>query len=471
MSELGSNTAQNNKITSLLLSEAETGGGNKAPKLTSLDDYPHWKDRFEIHVLGIDSHLWQMFEDGYTRPRNDKRDVIGISDMTTEQRRDYDFANRAYALLSQSIPRDIFHQFRTHRTAKALWDALSQRYEGSANLKKLKGKNLRKEFDNFSQIGNESLDTLLDRFFHLMTEMAAYDVKTTPEEQINCIADALSSKWSSVIMVLRQLYPFESLDLNDFIKKLKQEDALMKERDDRSISKQNPSLYHAPAPSTSAHAPLQTAMVSNQSATASSNSSRSSGQASTSSSQTSYKAEGTEKICVETTKEHFSLLSNVLQAYEDLVAGKVGNSSLTEEDYSQIDKDDMELMDIKWCLASGIRRAKEWVKRTGRDISADRNTKFGFDMSKGVCYNCGEKGHFKRQCTQPSKSGKQSPFNQSDSKALVTVTPKMDNIKVEESEDSLDWSIRLSDVNDRGLMARVAEMNEDSASDGSVSED
>ncbi|KAJ0924926.1 hypothetical protein HanRHA438_Chr04g0153891 [Helianthus annuus] len=58
----------------------------------------------------------------------------------------------------------------------------------------------------------------------------------------------------------------------------------------------------------------------------------------------------------EVAKGHMALLVTVLESYESLVAGRIGNPILTKEDYDQIDGEEMELMDIKWCLASVLRR-------------------------------------------------------------------------------------------------------------------
>ncbi|MCQ7285398.1 hypothetical protein NP026_23870, partial [Salmonella enterica] len=114
----------------------------------------------------------------------------------------------------------------------------------------------------------------------------------------------------------------------------------------------------------------------------------------------------------EIAKSHMSLLGTVLESYGSFVAGRIGNPMLTKEDYDQIDAEEMELMDIKWCLASVLRRAEKFKQITGRDDLRDANVStLGFDKSKVTCFRCREKGHFKRECTNREASGAQNPFN------------------------------------------------------------
>ncbi|KAJ0484963.1 putative transcription factor interactor and regulator CCHC(Zn) family [Helianthus annuus] len=122
-----------------------------------------------------------------------------------------------------------------------------------------------------------------------------------------------------------------------------------------------------------------------------------------------------QKFSPDIAKQHMASLVTVLESYESLVAGRIGNLMLTKEDYDQIDSEELELMDIKWCLASVLRRAEKFKQITGKDDLREAATsQLGFDKSKVTCFRCREKGHFKRECTNREAAGRQDPFRNND---------------------------------------------------------
>ncbi|KAJ0789490.1 putative transcription factor interactor and regulator CCHC(Zn) family [Helianthus annuus] len=103
-------------------------------------------------------------------------------------------------------------------------------------------------------------------------------------------------------------------------------------------------------------------------------------------------------------------LASILESYEILVGGKVGNPNMTKEDYDQIDLEEMELINIRWCMASIMRGAQKFMEITGRSCLGPADTELGFDKSKVTCFKCKQKGHFKRECANQQSDEAVNPF-------------------------------------------------------------
>ncbi|KAM0064239.1 putative transcription factor interactor and regulator CCHC(Zn) family [Helianthus debilis subsp. tardiflorus] len=149
-------------------------------------------------------------------------------------------------------------------------------------------------------------------------------------------------------------------------------------------------------------------------------------------------------------------LASILESYESLVAGKIGNTNLTKEDYDQIDPEEMELIDICWCMASVIRRAQRFMEITGRNSIRGPSTKLGFDKSKVTCFKCKQNGHFKRECRNSTADETTNPFHDDYYKKAVyhrnckepprmkqieeTLKEKSRALAVIQDDEGFDWS-------------------------------
>ncbi|KAJ0569851.1 putative transcription factor interactor and regulator CCHC(Zn) family [Helianthus annuus] len=427
--------------------ENETGTTQKPPRLMSIEEYYGWKDRFENWVQANHLRSWECILKKYSLPRTDLQVLKEISEFTDQERAMYRAEKMMISLLQQAIKEDIFILLQHDKTAKSIWDALKVKFEGSENMIKSKKALSKKEFDLFSSLPREDTKKLIERYCHLVRSLSMLGVEKGREEWVDKLADALPQKeWGTYLMILKNTGIYDGLTISQFIEKIESQDLEQQKiaRMNSPSGQQDVKMYYrgsVPVTESERSPKIQTAFSagdSSEKADQGSNKS-SSGFSSFPSvnpkeTNTSFQSQSTktgngyviqcnialnlpegQSFSEDTSKDHMALLGSVLLSYEGLVAGRIGNPMLTKEDYDQIDAEEMELMDIKWCLASVLRRAEKFKTITGRNDFLDAHVStLGFDKSKVTCFRCREKGHFKRECKGREASGAQNPFGKDD---------------------------------------------------------
>ncbi|MFS7976764.1 putative transcription factor interactor and regulator CCHC(Zn) family [Helianthus anomalus] len=150
----------------------------------------------------------------------------------------------------------------------------------------------------------------------------------------------------------------------------------------------------------------------------------------------------------ESAKQQMIFLASVLESYEGLVVGKIGNTNLTKEDYDQIDPEEMELIDILWCMASAVRRAQRFMEITGRKTIGGPSTKLGFDKSKVTCFKCKQKCHFKLECRNAYADESENPFREDYYKKAIYHQNKSEPPRLKQVEDNREKSRPLAVIYD-----------------------
>ncbi|KAI3819608.1 hypothetical protein L1987_13449 [Smallanthus sonchifolius] len=101
--------------------------------------------------------------------------------------------------------------------SKDLWKALQKRFEGNSDIKKSKRDLLRKQYECFRFLENESLNDLISRFYHLQTELKAFELKYPDEELVEKFLDALPPRFEMYTTLIRENPKFFEMTVEEAI--------------------------------------------------------------------------------------------------------------------------------------------------------------------------------------------------------------------------------------------------------------
>ncbi|GKA64861.1 putative ribonuclease H-like domain-containing protein [Tanacetum coccineum] len=281
--------------------------------------------------------------------------------------------SKARTTLLQSIPDDYVADFYYIDDARDIWNAVKARFGGNAKSKKMRKSMLKQEFLEFRISESEGLHKGYDRMQKILSQLN--QLKAKPDDE-------------DINLKFLELKTLE-IDIKGY------------------------------STHSSSQSPSHSAFVS----TTSTSKKMSYAESPSFSSSTTYSAPSSSKA-----RSHSS--GNVLQdVLHSLVAESEPEQQVAYEDFEQIDKLDLEEMDIKWQMAMLSVRVNKFEKKAGRKIEFDKKEAARFNKKAVRCYKCQQKGHFARECR--AKGGNEKRYSsfkiqelgkkEADTKALITV--------------------------------------------------
>ncbi|KAD6119278.1 hypothetical protein E3N88_10549 [Mikania micrantha] len=93
-------------------------------------------------------------------------------------------------------------------------------------------------------------------------------------------------------------------------------------------------------------------------------------------------------------EENLALFTALKKSYNAFMAGDLNQTSMVSAELDQIHPEDVEEMDVTWQMAMAVFRAKNFIRKIGKNKWADKNKRIGFNKDELKCFNCHKKGHF-----------------------------------------------------------------------------
>ncbi|GJV76616.1 hypothetical protein Tco_1508200, partial [Tanacetum coccineum] len=328
-------------------------------------EYDIWSMRMRQYICHTDHNLWDVIVNGDLEeepaPTGDQSGPSAPpAPKTAKQLAARRNQERVKSILLLAIPDEYLLKFHNVADAKSLWEAIKSRFGGNVESKKMQKNVLKHQFENFSTTSNESLDKAYDRFQKLISQLEVHGAPISKEDINQKFLRSLPSSWNQIALIMRNKPDIDEIDIDDLYNNLRvYEDELKRSLGSNSASQ---NLAFLSSENTGDTNEVSTAIGDFEVSTAS----------------------GINQV-PSTPCAHDVAYS--------FLAQPTTSPQLENEDFQQMDGDDLEELDLRWQVAMLTVRVKKFIQRTGRNLDFKEKRHVSLDKSKIECYNCHRKGH------------------------------------------------------------------------------
>ncbi|GJV19475.1 putative ribonuclease H-like domain-containing protein [Tanacetum coccineum] len=368
-------------------------------------EYDIWSMRMRQYICHTDHNLWDIIVNG---DLEDEAIPSGEQSSppvpkTAKQLAAKRNQERIKSILLLAIPDEYLLKFHNVPNAKSLWAAIKSRFGGTEESKKMQKNVLKHQFENFVTASNETLDKAYDRFQKLISQLEIHGTYVSKEDINQKFLRSLPPSWSQIALIMRNKPYIDEIDIDDLYNNLRVYEDKMKKSSTSSSNTQNLAFL-------------------------SSENTNSTNEVSTASGDFGVSTAGGINQVPSTPSAHDIAYS--------FLAQPTTSPQLENEDFQQMDGDDLEELDLRWQVAMLTVRVKK-------------------------------KGHFARECRSGRSQGRR-PYGDNGRSNAQTTKSSSQALVAQDGLGGYDWSndFEVEPVN-YALMA-ISSSNSSSSSDSEV---
>ncbi|GKA10674.1 ribonuclease H-like domain-containing protein [Tanacetum coccineum] len=332
-----------------------------------------WSMRMRQYICHTDHNLWDVIVNGDLEEEpvpTTGETPAPPAPKTAKQLAARRNQERVKSILLLAIPDEYLLKFHNVADAKSLWEAIKLRFGGNVESKKMQ-KN------------------------KLISQLEVHGTPISKKDINQKFLKRLPSSWNQIALIMRNKPDIDEIDIDDLYNNLRVYEDELKRSSGSNSASQNLAFL-------------------------SSENTGSINEVSTASGDFGVSTAGGINQVPSTPCAHDIAYS--------FLAQPTTSPQLENEDFQQMDGDDLEELDLRWQVAMLTVRVKKFIQRTGRNMDFKEKRHVSLDKSKIECYNCHRKGHFARECRSGRSQGRRSygdngrsnaPTNESSSHALV----------------------------------------------------
>ncbi|GJR21412.1 zf-CCHC domain-containing protein [Tanacetum coccineum] len=208
------------------------GQSMQRPPLFKSDCFIYWKNRFETYVKVKDLDLWHIILNGDFPPVAKNKvtqvlEVVPFEEQSNDLKKKLAKNNEAKMVLYNALPKKEYERVFMCKPAKDIWQSLLITHQGNSQVKNNKINLLVQQYEQFTILEEESINSGFAGFNTIITGLKALDEGFSSKNYVRKFFRALHPKWRAKVKAIEESKDLSSLTLDELIGNLKVHEVIM----------------------------------------------------------------------------------------------------------------------------------------------------------------------------------------------------------------------------------------------------